>query len=60
MLTAQCAVAGRRRTLCLASTPSTLVQASGTSYVFDLDVGATTVMPGDVDDDDGHRSFRYS
>lgn len=28
-----------------------VVQASGITYVFDLDVGVVTVMPGDVDDD---------
>lgn len=29
-----------------------VVQASGITYVFDLDAGAIKVMPGDVDDDD--------
>lgn len=30
-----------------------LVQASGITYAFDLDAGMVTVMPGDVDDEDG-------
>ncbi len=34
-----------------------VVQASGITYVFDLDEGAITVMPGDVDDDDGAPPF---
>lgn len=28
-----------------------VVQASGTTYVFDLDVGTVTAVPGDIDDD---------
>lgn len=30
-----------------------VVQASGITYVFDLDARVVTVMPGDVDDDEG-------
>lgn len=30
-----------------------LVQASGITYAFDLNAGMVTVMPGDVDDEDG-------